>query len=79
MQERRYDGSEKLTPSADMEQLLKAIEDPDNASVTMHKPGAEFIGNGHRWKVLPDGKLKKLSIGQRRRNRMKRALRRGRR
>lgn len=60
MQEKRWNGSEKLTPSAGLEDLVKAFEDEQNASVTMHKPGAEFDSKGKRFRVDEQGMIEEV-------------------
>jgi len=61
MQERSYDGGEKLTPNATVEDFLKAMGNADNKMVAMHRPGSEVIlSDGSRYIIQPDGAWKKV-------------------
>lgn len=62
MQELRRDGSEVLTPDVTMKEVEKAIKDPRNVSVRIHKPGATFTSKSDccKYKVLDDGEIAPL-------------------
>jgi len=57
MQEVRWNDDEELTSHATPEDFEKAMADPQNKSVSMHKPGHEFVSRGQRFRVTPAGKL----------------------
>jgi hypothetical protein len=66
MQERRYDGTEQLTANAEMADMLRALNDPRNKSVEMHKPGSiiDTMDGGHRkkFRVEDDGSLTRVHL-----------------
>ena len=66
MQEIRYDGTEKLTPNADLEKVRRAIEDSENREVRVHKPGSiiDTVADGHRkkFRVEDDGSLTRVHL-----------------
>jgi len=56
MQERSLDGKETLTPNASIEDFKKALENPNNTSVTLHKPGSVFWSKeANKWFKVIDG------------------------
>lgn len=75
MQETRYDGSEKLTEAATLEDFHTALADKRNASVALHKPGSTFMSNGRMFQVNDEGKLSQLRKQRRRKNRAQKAAR----
>ena len=66
MQEITYDGDETLTPYITDKQFKAALDNPKNATVALHKPGAEFKSGGLLMRVNQDGSL---SVNQRKRRR----------
>lgn len=57
MQETRWNDDEELTSHATVKDFEKALADPENKSVSMHKPGHEFVSRGQRFRVTAAGKL----------------------
>ena len=61
MQEVRYDGTEHLSQLENEEQLRKALEDPRNKSVTVHKTGSIItMRDGTKYEVMPAGNWKRI-------------------
>lgn len=60
MQESRFDGSEKFTDRASMRDFKKAMDDPQNRSVTMHKPGSIVEMKTGSYVVDEDGSFRKI-------------------
>jgi len=61
MQEVRYDGTEQLSRLENAEQLQKAIDDPRNKSVSVHKAGSIItMRDGTKYEVMPAGNWKRL-------------------
>jgi hypothetical protein len=55
----------------------KAMENEENQSVALHKPGAEFESQGQRFKVTSNGKLEALAKSRsKKRRKSQRAARR---
>lgn len=62
MQEQRYDGTELLTESATPEKVNEAINNPQNKTVAVHRPGEEFTTlDGTQYRVGPAGNLVRIS------------------
>jgi carbon monoxide dehydrogenase subunit G len=64
MQEMRRDGSERLTAKATVEQLHRAMQDPDNREIRLHFPGSIITtrkGNkSAKFRVEEDGSLTRV-------------------
>lgn len=60
MQESRYDGSEVLTGRPTPEQIERAIADPRNRAVAIHKPGSSVKFGEDEYIVQFDGTWKRV-------------------
>ncbi len=61
MQEHRHDGTDELTPNATMQDVKRALKDPRNTAVTLHKPGSTVtMSDGKRYLVWKDGSLRRI-------------------
>lgn len=61
MQVERYDGDVNLTPNVSTNQILEALVDPENKTVTLHKEGSRTVYGGMVHKVQ-DGKFIKIGL-----------------
>lgn len=65
MQEHRYNGQDVLTPNVDVRQIERALNDPRNRAVTLHKAGSVImLPDGSRYEVRKGGMLRKLKHGK---------------
>ena len=65
MQETRHDGSEKFTELFDPEkQIMDAVTNPDNKTVTIHKEGSRYVFGGSVYEFT-DGKRKRIGLSWR--------------
>jgi len=61
MQETRYDGDVVLTDRATQEQVERAMSDPSNKVVALHKPGSEVtLRDGSKYVCQADGSWKRV-------------------
>lgn len=61
MQEYRYDGTEVITPNVDKRKIAKALENPLNKAVMIHKPGSVITHmDGAQYVVQQDGSVRKI-------------------
>jgi hypothetical protein len=61
MQEVRYDGTEQLSQVTSAEQIQKAVEDPRNKTVLVHKPGSIItLRSGAAYRVANDGSWRRV-------------------
>ena len=61
MQEHRYDGTDVITPNADIKKLEEALEKELNKAVTMHKPGSIITHmDGAQYVVQKNGSVRKI-------------------
>jgi hypothetical protein len=51
MQEIKWTGEEKLTEKVTLDEIAKAVEDPSNKTVAIHKDGSEFVSEGQSYRV----------------------------
>ena len=66
MQEHRYDGTDELTPNANMKDVERALADTKNKSVTLHKTGSIITrSDGSQYEVWTDGSLRKIKEADR--------------
>lgn len=62
MQEQRFDDSEILTPSVTPAQLAEAIENKENKTVSIHRPGTVFqTRDGIEYRVGPRGNFIRIT------------------
>ena len=61
MEERHWDDSARLSDKKTIEDMRKAMHDPNNKSVALHKPGSIVkMSDGTEYEVQQDGSWKKL-------------------
>ena len=57
MQEKRLDGSEVLSAGVTVDDILKALENPQNVKVAVFPPGSIIESQGNSYYVKQDGAL----------------------
>ena len=66
MEERRFDGTTRLTQGASRDDIQRAVNDPRNAEVRVMMPGAtvERWENGvrKRYRVTDEGALQRITL-----------------
>lgn len=61
MQETRLDGSQRFTDNASMQEMVKAIENPENKTITIHQEGSRMIYGASVYEVRK-GKRKRMGL-----------------
>lgn len=60
MQETNWNDRMKFTDDATQEDFIKAIFNPENKSVALHKPGSRVTYGDSTYEVQPNGSWKRI-------------------